>query len=476
MTKNKPPTVEERVRGFIKRHNLCGQRLLVAVSGGADSVCLLHVLKNLQEELNLSIHAAHLDHGLRGAEADADAAYISRLASRLGGPAIIEKRDVMAYKQAHRLSTEEAAREVRYRFLAETAAATGSNIVAVGHTRDDQVETVLMHLVRGSGTRGLVGLKPLNNWQPPGGQAITVLRPMLDVSRKETEAYCRRHRLAARTDASNLSLSPLRNRIRLELLPLLREYNPRVAEAVLRTAAIAADDLTFIDGETERLWKKMADKQQNTVVLDRDGFGRLPPAVKRSLLRLSIERLIGGLKDIEARHIEAVMEALDKPAGKRLNLPGGLIFAIEYDRYLLGTEPAALSPFPVLEGEYPLNIPGETRLPGWLVSAAFVEPPPEADESKLVTYIDLEKTGRLLLMRPRRRGDRFMPAGLGHEKKLGVFMIDARIPQAWRDRVPLVCSPQGIVWLAGYRLDERARVTPDTKKMLRLEFSLTAPA
>jgi tRNA(Ile)-lysidine synthase len=204
-------------------------------------------------------------------------------------------------------------------------------MVAVGHTGDDQVETVLMHLVRGSGTRGLVGLRPLNRWQSPGGPAVTVIRPLLGVSRRETEAYCRRHRLAARTDTSNLSLSPLRNRIRLELLPLLREYNPRVAEAVLRTAAIVADDLAFIDAETERFWKKVADMRQNTVVLDRGAFGRLPPVIKRSLLRLSIERLIGGLKDIEARHIEAVMEALDKPAGKQLTLPDGLIFAIEYD-------------------------------------------------------------------------------------------------------------------------------------------------
>jgi len=476
MTKNKPPTVEERVREFLKLHNSDGQSLLVAVSGGVDSVCLLHVLINLREELNLNLHVAHLDHGLRGAEAEADATYVTRLASRLGVPDTIEKRDVTAYKQEHRLSTEEAAREVRYRFLAETAASIGSDMVAVGHTGDDQVETVLMHLVRGSGTRGLVGLRPLNRWQSPGGPAITVIRPLLGVSRRETEAYCRRHRLAARTDTSNLSLSPLRNRIRLELLPLLREYNPRVAEAVLRTAAIVADDLAFIDAETERLWKKVADMRQNTVVLDRDAFGRLPPLIKRNLLRLSIERLIGGLKDIEARHIEVVMEALDKPAGKRLTLPDGLIFAIEYDRYLLTTEPVALSPFPVLEGEYRLNIQGQTRLPGWLVSAAFVDPPPMAEKNKLVTYVDLEKTGRLLLVRSRRRGDRFMPAGLGHEKKLGVFMIDARIPQAWRDRIPVVCSPQQIVWVAGYRLDERARVTPETEKVLRLEFSLTAPA
>jgi tRNA(Ile)-lysidine synthase len=170
------------------------------------------------------------------------------------------------------------------------------------------------------------------------------------------------------------------------------------------------------------------------------------------------------------------VEALDKPAGKQLSLPNGLIFDIEYDRYLLTTDPAALSPFPVLAGEHRLNIPGETRLPGWRVSATFVEPPPQVEDNKLVAYVDLEKTGRLLLVRPRCRGDRFQPMGLGYEKKLGVFMIDSRIPQAWRDRVPLVCSPQGIVWLAGYRLDERVRVIPETKKVLRLEFKLTALA
>jgi tRNA(Ile)-lysidine synthase len=170
------------------------------------------------------------------------------------------------------------------------------------------------------------------------------------------------------------------------------------------------------------------------------------------------------------------VEALDKPAGKQLSLPNGLIFDIEYDRYLLTTDPGALSPFPVLAGEHRLNIPGETRLSGWRVSATFIEPPPQTEDNKLVAYVDLEKSGRLLLVRPRRRGDRFQPMGLAYEKKLGVFMIDARIPQAWRNRVPLVCSPQGIVWLVGYRLDERARVIPETKKVLRLEFKPTAPA
>ncbi|GAI19504.1 unnamed protein product, partial [marine sediment metagenome] len=174
-----------------------------------------------------------------------------------------------------------------------------------------------------------------------------------------------------RIDASNLSLSPLRNRIRHQLLPLLESYNPRVTEALLRTARIADDDLAFLDKETTRLWGKIVQKQGNTITLDKEGVLELPPALKRYLLRRAIEDLLGNLKDIESRHIEEIMDALTKPAGKRLSLPSGLIFSIEYNRYLISSEPAALSPFPVLDSEFPLKIPGETVLPGWHIEATI---------------------------------------------------------------------------------------------------------
>lgn len=462
----------QRVLDFIQENKLVsGQHcLLVAVSGGPDSVCLLHILVKLQEGLGIRLYIAHLNHQLRGAESEADAHYVSDLAHRLDIPATIEQRDVKAFKIQQRISLEEAAREVRYTFLAQVAKSIGANRVAVGHTADDHIETILMHLIRGTGTRGLRGLQPSSRWQS-SGSSLTIIRPLLPVSRRETADYCHNHQLMPRIDASNLSLSPLRNRIRHQLLPLLESYNPRVAEALLRTARIAGDDLAFMDKEMDRLWGKIVQKQGNTITLDKEGFLKLPPAPKRYLLRRAIEDLLGNLKDIESRHIEEIMDALTKPAGKRLSLPGGLVFSIEYNRYLLGSDQAALSPFPILGGEFPLKLPGETVLPGWRIEATIIsrEQMPEKDED-FTAYFDRDKTGDKLLVRPRQPGDRFQPLGMNQPKKLGQFMIDAKIPSAWRQRIPLVCSPQHILWVVGWRIDERVKVTDATKQVLCLKF------
>ena len=287
-------TLEQRVLRFIREQHLVssGQKLVVAVSGGPDSVCLLHILANLQKELDIKLHVAHLNHQLRGADSEADARYVAELAQRLDIPATIEPRDVRSYQSHHHLSLEEAAREVRYTFLAQVAGSIGAERVAVGHTIDDHVETILMHLIRGSGTRGLRGLQPLSRWQSSGA-SLTVIRPLLEVSREETALYCRQHRLAPRLDTSNLSLSPLRNRIRHQLLPQLQSYNPRVVDALLRTARIATDDLAFIEKEAARRWGEVARKQGSTVIFDKKSLADLPSALKRHLLRIAIEELTG---------------------------------------------------------------------------------------------------------------------------------------------------------------------------------------
>ena len=490
----------ERVLHFIQRHHLIPrqQPLLVAVSGGPDSICLVYILAKLQKELDIKLHIAHLDHQLRGAESAADAQYVSDLARRLSIPATIEQRDVKAFKARQHISLEEAAREVRYTFLAQVARSIGASRVAVGHTADDHIETILMHLIRGTGTRGLRGLEPSTLW-PSTPDRLTVIRPLLEVSRRETADYCHHHRLASRIDASNLSLSPLRNRIRLQLLPLLRSYNPRVAEALLRAARIAGDDLAYLDKEVARLWDEIAQKQENTVTLDKRRFLELPSALKRHLLRGVIEELLGNLKDIEARHIEGIIAALNKPAGKRISLPGGLIFSVEYDRYLLASDLAALSPFPVLKTEFPLNIPGETFIPGWRIEATIIDSSvvKERPEGALApsgtttllplgkgegikgiglinndftAYFNLDKVGNRVIVRSRQPGDRFQPLGMSQPKKLGEFMIDTKIPQAWRQRIPLVCSPQHILWVVGWRIDDRVKVTESTRQILHLEF------
>jgi len=489
--------LEQRVLHFIQEHHLVPSQshLLVAVSGGPDSVCLLHILVRLRDELGIRLHVAHLNHQLRGAESEADAQYVSNLARRLGIPATIEQRDVKGYQKHERISLEEAAREVRYTFLAQVAKAIGASRVAVGHTTDDHIETILMHLVRGTGTRGLRGLQPHAEWQS-SGNSLTIIRPLLQVSREETASYCHEHKLMPRIDASNLSLSPLRNRIRHQLLPLLKSYNPQVTEALLRTAEIASDDLAFIDKEGIQLWDEIAQRQEKTIILDKKRLLELPSALKRHLLRMSIEKLLGNVKDIEMRHIEEITGALTKPAGKRLSLPEGLIFSVEYDRYLIGKDPAALSPFPTLGGESQLKLPSKTTLPGWHIEATIIDPSalkgkPEGanatsettplDKGKgtkgiglinndFTAYFDLDKTGDKLVVRSRRPSDRFQPLGMSQPKKLNEFMIDAKIPQAWRRRIPLVCSPRHIIWVVGWRIDDRVKVTEDTKRILCLKF------
>jgi len=465
-------SLDQRVLSFIQENHLVnkGQTLLVAVSGGQDSVCLLHVLYRLQSEWGIKLHAAHLDHRLRGKESIADAAYVAALAKQLGIPCTVKKANVRAWQKAHGVSLEEAAREVRYDFLAETATKIGTECAAAGHTLDDHVETILLHLVRGTGTRGLRGLQPVTLRQSPTRE-LTIIRPLLGVRRDETAAYCVEYHLKPRQDSSNLSLEPLRNRIRLSLLPLLESYNPQVKEALQRTAQIAGGDIACLEKEAARLYRKLAVSQGETILLDKTALLKLPVSMRRYVLRLAVENAAGNLKDIEARHIEELVTALQKPAGKQIHLPYGLIFSVDYDHYTLGKDNASLIPFPMLDGEYVLEVPGATIIPGWQIKATIIKAGlNNVIENALIAHFDYRKIDCELTVRGRKPGDRFQPLGMQETKKVGQFMLDTRIPWDWRDRIPLVANGENIIWLAGYRIDERFKVTSGTEKVLRLEF------
>jgi tRNA(Ile)-lysidine synthase len=469
------PQLENKVLRFIKEQGLTDDNtnLVVAVSGGPDSVCLLHILVKLRDELKINLHIAHLNHKLRGKESDEDANYVFRLAVQFRLSCTIGERDVEAYRSLHGGTLEEAAREVRYDFLAGVAKDVKARCIAAGHTADDNIETILLHLVRGTGTRGLRGLQYRTAWKSGSG-TVDIIRPILELSRKETVEYCRENELHARLDSSNLSLSPLRNRIRQQLIPLLESYNEQVGEALLRTARAASDELDFLDSTVSSLKNSIVRKNGNTVILDKAGFISLHPALKRHLLRQVIEDLLGSLKDIETRHIDEILGMLDKQAGKRIDLPGGLVFVNEYDRFLLTFETSELSPFPVLNGEYDITIPGETKIPGWRILASFIgQEEMEYDDDVFTACFDFTRTGEKLTVRPRETADRFQPLGMEQSKKIGEFMIDVKIPQAWRNNVPVVCSPSQVVWVAGWRIDERVKVIPDTEKVLRLQFIKT---
>jgi tRNA(Ile)-lysidine synthase len=459
------------VRRFFSEHPMAGETVLAAVSGGPDSVCLLHALWTLREELGIQLQIGHLNHQLRGADSDADAAYVKALGSQLRIPTTVGVRDAAAYQKEHRLSPEEAAREVRYRFLAEAARDVGATVIAAGHTADDRAETVLMNLLRGAGTRGLRGLRPASQ-RTLGKDTVTIIRPLLEVGREATEAYCAACDLAPRRDATNLDTAPARNRVRRELIPALRAYNPNIMAALLRTARLAADDTDYIDGEVEKLLPSLMTAGEGYAGLDKTGLAALPMALRRAVLRAAILQARGTLKDIEAGHVEECLDALGKPAGTVIGLPDGFWFSIEYDRCVIARDTAALCPLPVLKGEHHLAVPGTTRLPGWEVEAAVGEAgkEPPADDDAWTGRFDYDVTGAGLTVRPRRPGDRFHPLGAGGGRKLNRFLIDEKVPRSWRARVPVVTGPEGIVWVAGRRIDERVKVTDATRRVLRLRF------
>jgi len=466
-------SLQQRVLRFIEEHGLVrgDKPLVVGVSGGPDSVCLVHILASLRKTLGVKLHVAHLNHMLRGAESDADAEHVSSLSHKLGIAATIEEREVKAYQKTYHLSLEEAAREVRYRFFSEVARSLGTDTVAVGHTVDDQIESIIMHLVRGAGLAGLRGMQPLSSLRLSDGAELKVARPLLEVRRAETEAYCAAQKLSPRSDSSNLLPNQLRNRIRSQLLPLLREFNPDIDKALLRLASATDADVAYIEAEVSKLWGTVVREQPEGMAIDRMKFSQLDPALKSHLIRSTLQRVLGDLQDIESIHIESIIEVLAKPAGKRLSLPRGLAFYNDYGYGRITTQIAPICPFPALEGEYQLKVPGKTEFCGWRVRGSILEHKPDnSDENGMKAFFDLDVVGRDLVVRSRRRGERFQPLGMESPKKLQDFMVDAKIPRTWRDNVPLVCSLQHIIWVVGYRIDHRARVTESTERVLCLEF------
>jgi tRNA(Ile)-lysidine synthase len=469
------PALERRVGRFIRRHDLLhsGDSLLVGVSAGPDSTALLLLLARLAPKLRLKLTAAHFDHRLRGVkEARRERLFVAALAEELGLPLITGGADVRGHASRSRVSLEEAAREQRYAFLAEAAGRCEAGVVAVGHTADDQVETVLMHILRGSGLSGLSGMLPRSPWPLPveGAAELALVRPLLEVSREETHAYCREAGRRPLEDATNRSLAYRRNRLRHQILPVLRRYNPRLDQALLRLAAAAAADREALERMAAAALADAGRVASGSVRLSRGRLRSLPEGLRRHVLRAAAGRLLGDLQDIGASHIKAMSAALEKPSGSELDLPRGLRLRVEYDDLVLSLvaeePPVDLLP----DGETPLTVPGRTRVGAWRFEARVLPagevPAPSRRQGEV--YLNLDALDGELTVRRRRPGDRFRPLGLSGEKKLQDILVDAKVPRRRRDAVPLVCDRDGIVWVVGHRLAERVRVGPSPRRTLRL--------
>jgi tRNA(Ile)-lysidine synthase len=461
--------VEKRVADYIAKHGVIvtGESVLVGVSGGPDSSALLIILSHLRKELGLTLTAAHFDHMLRSRkEAEDDRAYVEKLAKSFKVPFVTARGDVARRAKKEGESIEEAARELRYRFLGAEAAKAGATAVVVGHTLDDRAETVLLHLIRGSGLDGLAAMPSRSPW--PFGAGPDIARPLLELTRAEIEKYCEECGIVPRQDPTNEQLIATRNRVRHELMPVLRSFNPKVSPALTRLADAAARDVEFIDPEVNWAWARIAVHNDGHVSIRRDAFSALPPAVAIRVLRRAAAE-VGSQP--EAEHIERMLEALEKPRSK-ISLPGG-IAEIDPERVLISGGAVATAEAaprePETLSEVTLKVPGRARSGDWTFDAQIVEPKAALKASDaLVAMIAANAVEGELTVRSRKPGDRMRPLGLRGTKKLQDILVDAKVPAAERDLIPVIADEQGIVWLAGHCLDERVAVTARTRRVLRL--------
>ena len=457
-------SLQEQVSDGIEASGLGGARLVVAASGGPDSLALLYSLKSLQEPKALRLHVAHVDHGLRPTSHD-DAVFVERAAEALGLPCTIVAVDVGPG------SPEAAARYARYRALARIAAEQGADAIAVGHTLDDQAETVLLHLVRGSGLTGLRAMSVLGDL-PTGEELQTkVFRPMLGVRRAETAAYCDELGLTPILDRTNLDTAIPRNFLRLEAIPLLETLNPKLVEGLGRLTQAVSIDLSYIESRLDVVWPDLAEESDAVFVMKRDLFYALHPSLQRHALRRMYGEALGSIAGLEGVHVESMLALAKGPAGKELTLPGGVRMETRFDTILLVPSDGDDHTLPALQGHQSLDVPGDTVVGGWRVCAEIVSRPEELDIDDYTSYFDADSLAGTVSVRSWKDGDRFQPLGMANGmKKLQDFFVDAHVPQSWRERVPVVVATKGVAWVVGYRIAHWARVTLETKQVMRVKF------
>ena len=458
-------SIGRRVLHYIRKHKLIteGERIVVAVSGGPDSTALLTILSRLGP-FRLHITVAHFNHQLRTEEeAAADLSFVRSLAFSLGLPLAHSSVDVRAFARKNHLSIEDAARRLRYAFLSAQCSTVGASSVAVGHTLDDQAETVLLHLIRGAGLAGVSGMQPRTQWPFDAGPEVA--RPLLALRRAETERYCRETGVTPRSDPTNDLPTATRNRVRNEVMPALRCLNPSIEESLTRFAVAASADAQYLDELAAQAFIAIAISDGSRITLPRRELASLPGSLASRLIRLTFARVRGTAADLEAAHIDGVLEALHRSPGRH-SLPDGVIATIDQTSLILTRGP--LTPSAVIA-------PAALPVPGQVVGGAYeiearLEPPPVTLKSgdPLQAYLDADKAGAGLSVRSRRPGDRLRPLGLGGEKKLQDILVDAKVPARDRDAVPLVCAGDQIAWVVGHCIDERYALDSASRRAIHL--------
>lgn len=472
-----------KIKRTIEQYRLLeyGERILVGVSGGADSIALLSMLKTLAIDCNWELHVAHVEHGLRGEESAADAEFVRNFSDRIGVPFYLGQPPVKQYAEENKLSKQVAARELRYRFFAETARKIGANKLALAHHADDQAETVLMRILRGTSVSGLAGI-PLRRQET----GFDIVRPLLFVWRNEIEDFCKQENLSYRTDLTNALTDYSRNKIRLQLIPLLEEaYNKNVKRALVQLGQIAGDEDALLDQMAkERLKQVMVTRSDDVITLNAQQLQTAPLALQRRAIKLILYYLCGHTNEWEAKHIEQVLALLGHTLPSvEIHLPNEVRAWREYQLIHIGRKRK-----PNTESEW---LTTELSIPDWPSDwadpyLAFEIPEfglkgsMERSEASIIPADPWEAVfdyhlvrGKQFHIRARFPGDSMRPIGMNGSKKLKEIFIESRIPVASRDRWPIWILDEQIAWVTGIRRGQVAIVGANTRQILRIRIEQT---
>jgi tRNA(Ile)-lysidine synthase len=456
-------TLIELVLKTIKENNMFskGDKVIVAVSGGPDSICLLHILNALKEELHITLYAAHVNHCLRGAESDGDEYYVKKFCENLNIEFRSKKVDINRIVETKKISSEAAGREARYEFFYSLKSQFKAQKIAIAHNSNDQAETILMRIMRGTGMEGLIGIRPVRD--------NIFVRPLINCTREKIEKYCLNNNLSPRIDKTNLQPIYARNKIRLQLIPYIQEnFNDDIVEVLNRLADTVKADNDYLEEIAKEKYKKYCDVNKEKVIISKEAFLEHEAIVAR-IIRLSLYNVSGNLYNFEKVHIHDVICVQKHSTGKMLMLPNKIHVKNNYgDICIYKRQQQNIKNN---DGEYILHSGiNELKDINLKITLATTENLNsfELNKETFVKYFDYDKIKGDILIRYRREGDRFTPLGMRGSKKLKDLFMDLKIPKDERDKIPLICFGNEIAWVIDYRLSEFFKVNKNTKRILKI--------
>jgi tRNA(Ile)-lysidine synthase len=465
--------MEKKVIEYIEEQRIleAGDHVLIGVSGGADSLALLYFLDKFADQFQITIGVAHLHHGLRGQAADADEEFVKNFCQQRNIPFFARQRNIQEISRAEKISIEEAGRKERYDFFRVIAEDNGYNRIAMGHHINDQAETMLMRLIRGTGVKGVSGIK--------SSRDNLYIRPFLCLEKKEILDYCEIHKLAFRTDATNFQRDYTRNKIRLDIMPMILEINPRAEVHFNEFTKIANEYEAFFEKYVDQIEDQILTIKENMVIINRDLWLREELVVQKEILRRSIFKFKGSLKEIEYNHITAFHSLLkSEKTIWEIHFPHNILIIRRYDRVMVTEKqkvPGCIIP--------PKRIlPNKTYLfskERLILETKFVTQDEfrkkrcffsKEMENHSEKYFDYDKIKNILVLRSRQSGDYFYPTGLTGRKSIKKYYIDKKIDRSRRDEIPLLVTEDEVLWILGYAINQRFLADDDTKNIIRVTY------